>query len=80
MKSILRSFHFVYLLEIQQNHHAEYMGPSYMDANPLQMVQRYIINLQIHVIRFMEIDMLHSTGPITSIYWLFFAGTLKGRT
>ncbi|KAF9666216.1 hypothetical protein SADUNF_Sadunf16G0206500 [Salix dunnii] len=39
--SKLPGFHFVYLLEIRQNHHAEYMGPSYVDDNPLQMVQRY---------------------------------------
>ncbi|KAL3611866.1 hypothetical protein D5086_002886 [Populus alba] len=68
MKSKLPSFHFVYLLEIQQNHHAEYMGPSYMDANPLQMVQRYFEGKNIEQLNITQLIQLERELDSTLVY------------
>ncbi|KAJ7013799.1 agamous-like MADS-box protein AP1 [Populus alba x Populus x berolinensis] len=68
MKSKLPSFHFVYLLEIQQNHHAEYTGPSYMDANPLQMVQRYFEGKNIEQLNITQLIQLERELDSTLVY------------
>ncbi|KAI5604502.1 hypothetical protein BDE02_01G292200 [Populus trichocarpa] len=52
----------------KQNHHAEYMGPSYMDANPLQMVQRYFEGKNIEQLNLTQLIQLERELDSTLVY------------
>nr|XP_034933543.1 agamous-like MADS-box protein AP1 [Populus alba] len=52
----------------KQNHHAEYMGPSYMDANPLQMVQRYFEGKNIEQLNITQLIQLERELDSTLVY------------
>ncbi|KAG6793326.1 hypothetical protein POTOM_002531 [Populus tomentosa] len=52
----------------KQNHHAEYTGPSYMDANPLQMVQRYFEGKNIEQLNITQLIQLERELDSTLVY------------